>query len=192
MPLEKLFDQKNASANKLIVGAGLKAMVRDLRIYRIALSDKQVGVIRTNALSGKTGSGSDARGPGGGEFGIEDAARALPKISQLVSLPDVSVTTVIGHLPRLPYRIPGVYRNGAAGPELRVNWPAPADNAQVRKAGTYALTGSVPGTKLQPKAHITVKAQTAAKETPAPKRKMETFGLGLASAHGVVDGFRVE
>ena len=178
LPLEKLFDQKNASANKLIVGAGLKAMVRDLRIYRIALSDKQVGVIRTNALSGKTGSGSDARGPGGGEFGIEDAARALPKISQLVSLPDVSVTTVIGHLPRLPYRIPGVYRNGAAGPELRVNWPAPADNAQVRKAGTYALTGSVPGTKLQPKAHITVKAQTAAKETPAPKRKMETFGLG--------------
>ncbi|MDP6848940.1 MAG: glycoside hydrolase family 127 protein [Kiritimatiellia bacterium] len=104
------------------------------------------------------------------------AGRALPKVSLLQSLPDVDVGTVVGHLPHLPHYIPGVYKDGIKGPELRVIWPAPTDNSQVLKAGTYTVTGTVPGTKFQPKAVVTVKA--AAEKAADMQRVMESFPLG--------------
>ena len=182
VPLEKLFHQRKASYNRLIIGrsrhkhADLNAKIRDVRVYRIALTDKQVAVIRTNALSGKKVAASITKKPVQDEARTSAARKALPKISLLAGVPDIKASTVVGHLPRLPYRIAGVYRDKTKGPLLRVIWPATRDNIQVRKVGTYTLTGKVPGTEFQPKAVVTVKA--APEKTPAPKRRMEPFPLG--------------
>jgi DUF1680 family protein len=104
------------------------------------------------------------------------ASKALPMTSLLVSIPDVNVDTVVGHLPRLPIHIPGVYLDNTKGPLLRVIWPAPTDNSQVLEAGTYTVTGTVPGTKFQPKAVVTVKAESG--KPSARERLMEPFPLG--------------
>ena len=99
----------------------------------------------------------------------------LANFSQLVSVPDITVETVVGHLPRLPYHIPGFYRNNAKGPMVRVIWPAPVNNAQVLKAGTYTLRGTVPGTKFKPTATVSVKA--AFDTDHVPHRNVEPFPL---------------
>jgi uncharacterized protein len=180
--LEKIFHQRKASYNLLTIGRSrykhpdLKALIRDVRIYRIALSDKQVSVIRANALSGKKVTATNTKKPRQDKERTAAARRALPKASMLTGAADVSVTTAIGHLPRLPYRIAGVYRNGVKGPALRVIWPAPRDNILVRKAGSYTITGKVPGTEFQPKAVVTVAAQ--AQTGPTAKLLMAPFGLG--------------
>ncbi len=93
-----------------------------------------------------------------------------------VSVPDITVETVVGHLPRLPYHIPGFYRNNAKGPMVRVIWPAPVNNDQVSKAGTYTVTGTVPGTKFKPTATVSVKA--AFDTDHVPHRNVEPFPLG--------------
>jgi DUF1680 family protein len=180
--LVKLFHQRKASYNRLTIGrsrqkhADLNAKIRDIRVYRIALTDKQVGVIRANALSGKQTTAAITKKPSQDKERIAQAKKALPMVSLLTGAPDVKASTEAGHLPRLPYRIAGAYRGKANGPLLRVIWPAPRDNMQVRKTGTYTITGRVPGTALQPKAVVTVKAVS---ETPvAPKRTMEPFALG--------------
>jgi len=182
LPLEKVFHQAKAAANRLTIGrsqykhADLNAKVHDVRIYRIALTDKQVAVIRTNALSGKKAVASDTKTPRQDKLTAPAGGKSLPKASLLMSVPDVSVNTVVGHLPRLPYRVAGVYRNEIAGPLLRVIWPAPTDNSQARQAGAYTITGKVPATAFQPKAVVTVTVPP--ETTPTPKRKMEPFPLG--------------
>ena len=45
-----------------------------------------------------------------------------------MKVPDISVETIVGHLPQLPHTIPGAYRDGAKGPKVRVIWPSPVDN----------------------------------------------------------------
>ena len=52
-------------------------------------------------------------------------------------------------------------------------WPAPKDNSQVPKPGTYTVTGKVPGTPFQPKATVTVKpsARPAAGSGAQPSRR---------------------
>jgi len=112
-------------------------------------------------------------GPGLAEI---PGAKALPCVSQLTGVADITATTCVGHLPRLPYYVPGTYRNGVKGPDLRVIWPAPKDTAQVRKPGTYTITGKVPGTKFTPKAVVTVKV--SAGHVHGPKCRMASFGLG--------------
>ncbi len=101
---------------------------------------------------------------------------SLPDASRLVKVPNISVETIVGHLPRLPHTIPGVYRDGARGPKVRVIWPSPVDNRQVLEPGTYTVTGRLPGTDLQPKAVVTVKA--AVDPFTAPGRTLEAFPLG--------------
>ena len=101
----------------------------------------------------------------------------MPDASRLVKVPDISVETIVGHLPRLPHTIPGVYRDDAKGPKVRVIWPSPVDNRQVLEAGTYTVTGTLPGTDFQPKAVVTVKA--APDPVLAPRRTLEPFSLGL-------------
>jgi len=96
--------------------------------------------------------------------------------SQLVNVPDISVETVVGHLPPLPHTVPAVYRGGAVGPKVRVIWPSPVDNRQALDPGTYTVIGMVPGTDFQPKAVVTVKAATA--PAAAPRRTLEAFPLG--------------
>jgi DUF1680 family protein len=118
---------------------------------------------------------------GGDQFldGIGETALNARAASALVSVPNITAETVVGHLPRLPYTIPGQYRDGVTGPQVRVVWPAPTDNQQVLETGTYAVTGTVPGTTFQPTATVTVRqVPEAGPESRGPQRHIEPFPLG--------------
>lgn len=169
----------NAKDNKVYIGKSiasestpLNARLHDFRIYRIALSGDQVSTIRGNAL--KQGQEEAQR--------RREEAQKLPAFpgnpqlynQYLASVPDIQVETTVGYLPRLPRLVKGQYKDGTSGPEVRVLWPAPEDNSQVLSPGTYTVTGSVPGTEIEPKAIITIKEA----EGPAtPSRKLEVFDL---------------
>ncbi len=172
--------QTVGDANRLYIGraqsdAGptLNARVRDVRIYRVALTEQQVAAIRNNALSGRQSGG---RGTQPTAVLPSDAIpRESPLASQLERIPDIQIETVVGQLPRLPRSLPAVYRSKAAGPEVRVIWPSPKDNSQVLEPGSYTVTGKVPGTSFQPKATITVRATSPV--PPTPVRLVEAFPL---------------
>jgi DUF1680 family protein len=178
--LEQVINQTSAEANHLFIGRGqeetestLHARVRDVRLYRIALTDQQVATVHNNALSRRSGANRGAAAPV-----ISTAAIPLdsPLASQLERIPDLVADTVVGELPRLPYAVPAVYRHGARGAEVRVVWPAPKDNSQVLAPGTYTVTGKVPGTSFQPRAIVTVRP--ADKVVAIPSRTVESFPLG--------------
>ena len=65
-----------------------------------------------------------------------------------VGVPDIEVETWRGHLPHLPYYLPGRYGDDRKGPPVRVLWPAPVDNSAALAVGTYTVAGAVPGTEL--------------------------------------------
>jgi uncharacterized protein len=179
--LEQVLDQEDASANQLYVGKshsdtdpGLDAMLHDVRLYSVALTDQQVATIHKRALTSEKIAATVPPVP----LKSEPAASAGTTLEpfELVSVPDVSVDTTMGFLPRLPRIVAGLYRNGTKALDVRVIWPSPTNNQQVLQAGTYALTGRVAGTKLEPKAHITVKEISP--ESTAPRRTLEPFPLG--------------
>jgi len=168
----------------------LNAMIHDFRIYRVPLSSAQVAVIYTNALRGK----------GINEGVVNTTGRRveepLPQFSPteaqlynayLVKVSDVEVETEVGNLPRLPSYVSGTYKGEmkGKGPKVRVLWPFATDNSAVLTPGRYTITGRVPGTDLQPKAIVTVKAST---KSTAPGLKLVTFDLSRVSlktdAHG--------
>jgi Uncharacterized protein conserved in bacteria len=174
--LEQVLDQENGSANHIYIGksqydndATLVAELHDIRIYSIALSEQQVSTIYSNALTGQTStsrSAADSKAVG---------ASAIATAFGLTGVPDISVETEQGQLPKLPILIAGVYRDGRAGPPVRVLWPAPTNNVQVLEPGSYVITGRVAGTEFQPKATVTVKkAETT---SAGPKRSLEAFPL---------------
>ena len=98
-----------------------------------------------------------------------------PLAATLSYVPDITVETVAGMLPRLPATVPAVYRDGAKGDEVRVIWPSPTDNSQVRTPGSYSVTGRVAGTALTPKAIVIVKVPVGT--TTPPDRLAEAFPL---------------
>ncbi len=179
---QQLIDQTSRDANRLYIGrsqdeaaATLHGRVRDVRVYRVALTDAQVAAIHTNASA----RGQAGRGRGAAPAPVISTAaipRDSPLASQLVRIPDIQAGTTVGNLPRLPREIPAVYRNGAGGPNVRVIWPAPKDNGQVLRPGTYIVTGKVPGTSFEPRATVTVKP--AMTKVPVPARTVEAFALG--------------
>ena len=61
------------------------------------------------------------------------------------------------------------------GADVRVIWPSPADNSEVMEPGTYTVTGSVPGTRFEPKATVIVKVRVGT--TTPPSRLVEAFPL---------------
>jgi len=170
----------NATPNRLFIGRSqddaaptLHARLRDFRIYRIALTDQQVATIRTNGLPGRQT--TRGRGTPPPEISTADIPRESPLASQLASVQDVTVQTIVGTLPRLPYTVPAAYRDNAKGPEVRVLWPSPTDNSEVAKPGTYTVTGKIPGTSFAPKATVIVKVPVGT-VTP-PSRLVEPFSL---------------
>jgi len=179
---EQLINQASAHATRLYIGRlqddaapTLHGRLRDLRVYRVALSDAQVATIHKNASAGRQA----GRGRGAAPAPVISTAaipRESPLASRLERVPDISAETVVGHLPRLPREIPAVYRNNVEGPKVRVIWPAPKDNSQVTKPGTYTVAGKVPGTSFQPSATVTVKP--AVKAASARTRTVEPFALG--------------
>jgi uncharacterized protein len=167
------------AANRLFLGRSqddgapaLHARLRDVRVYRIALSDEQISTIRRNGLSGRQMTGRGAPEP---EISTSAIPRESPFASRLSDVPDISVDTIVGMLPRLPARIPATYRDRRRGPDVRVIWPAPDDNSEVMKPGSYTLAGRVPGTRFAPRATVIVKVPVGT--TTAPSRLVEPFPL---------------
>lgn len=188
--LDQIFDNKSGDKNVLYIGksitsesASLNAKLHDFRIYRIPLNDKQVARIYHNSLK-------EEQEEETGEEQAKDLP-SFPKTSPqlynqyLTSVSDISVTTGVGYLPRLPSYIKGIYKDGVQGPEVRVIWPAPTDNNQVLKTGQYTVTGIIPGTDLKPKALVKV---IASKEAATPQRKLEVFHLDQVSLNNDLDG----
>ncbi|WNH11872.1 beta-L-arabinofuranosidase domain-containing protein [Thalassobellus suaedae] len=180
LDLEKLFNNKSKKKNALYIGKSLgsnhtflDANLFDFRIYRIPLTEKQIGGIYRNALGITETVVNETKGP------VDD----LPKFSRsnsqlynqfLTSVPNIEVETVIGNLPRLPRYVKGEYKTEVEGPEVRIIWPAPTDNRDVLKTGQYVVTGRVSGTDFKPKAFVTV---VDANESKTPNRKLEVFNL---------------
>ena len=169
-----------AERNRLYIGRSqaedsgtLHARLRDIRIYGVALSDEQIRAIRNNALPRR----ETIRGRGGPAAVIPGNAIPLEAAfaATISSVPDITVDTVMGMLPRLPHVIAAIYRDSRTGPPVRVIWPAPTDNAAVRRPGTYTLTGRVPGTRFEPKATVIVKVPVGT--TTVPSRLAEPFTL---------------
>ena len=154
-------------------GPRLGGQLHDLRIYRSALSDRQVAVIHHNATSDEKITGDGDRGDGRPER--QGGRRAHLLHRGLEGVPDVEVTTKVGHLPHLPRRIPGIYRDGR-GPAVRVIWPSPEDNREVVRPGSYVVTGTVPGTRFEPKARVHVAEAAGAAKAPEPS--LAPFPLG--------------
>jgi len=182
LTLGQVLNQDDAAANLLYIGksqyedANLNAKVHDVRIYGIALSDKQIATIRNNALSDNQTVTSETETPREDQPVVSTKKVTSPGSLQLIDVPDITAETIVGQLPRLPYGIPGIYHDGAKGSLVRVIWPAPTNNEQVLKEGIYTVMGSVPGTTFQPKATVTVKA--APETTSVPQCDLEPFPLG--------------
>jgi hypothetical protein len=181
LSLTDVLNQDNPSANQLYIGksryndAALGAQLHDVRFYSIALSDQQVATIRHNAISDKEMVTTST--PATQQEGApEEVTEAAPIYAGLMEVPDFTAETMVGHLPRLPVHIAGVYGDGADGPLVRVIWPAPADNSQVRQPGTYVITGTAPGTVFTPRATVTVKA--APGQALQPRMDLAPFPLG--------------
>jgi DUF1680 family protein len=177
--LTDILDQDNPAANHLYIGksqsyekANFGGMIYDVRFYSIALTDRQVATIHHNAISAEKM--TPQKKPDEPTKKKQDAV--LLAALKLLGVPDVTVKTPVGHLPRFPYHIPGIYRDNIEGPLVRVIWPAPVDNSTVTEPGTYTVTGIVPGTDFEPKAIVTV---AAAQDTETiPKLKLRPFELG--------------
>ena len=178
--LESLLDRDDARRNQLYLGRShydtdpyLDALLHDVRLYSIALTDQQVATICKNALPG--GKTSTPAKPVATQHEPAATGGTAWLGFELLSVPDVAVDTAAGTLPRLPRAVAGEYRGGAKGPKVRIIWPSPTNNESVLHPTTYMVTGRVAGTKLEPKATVTVKA--ALGESPAPVRSVEVFPL---------------
>ncbi len=181
--LADLLSPEDASENRLYIGrslydgdALLGGKVYDVRFYSIALTDQQVAVIRRNAISDNTTSPTGPVTPAAQETDVPVKDTSSVYGAELVAVPDIVAETVVGHLPHLPIYLPAQYADGGDGPAVRVIWPSPADNRQVRQPGTYTVTGAVPGTTFAPKAMVTVKSESP--NEPAPEQQLEPFPLG--------------
>jgi hypothetical protein len=169
---------QTSTTNRLFLGRTqddaaptLHARLRDIRLYRVAIGDEPVAAIRRNALT----AAAPQRGRGAApEISIANIPRESPFAPRITNVPDVTVDTVIGMLPRLPVMVPAAFAGGATG-TVRVIWPSPTDTTEVQKAGAYTVLGRVPGTRFEPKATVIVKVAVGTM-TP-PDRLVEPFPL---------------
>jgi DUF1680 family protein len=174
----QIVSQAEGAANRLFVGRSqldtdptLHGRVRDLRIYRIALTDQQVAATKNNVGRQTTG----RRGAPPPVISTAAIPKDSPWASKVSHVPDITVNTIVGMLPRLPATIAAVYKANAKGPDLRVIWPSPTDNSEVRAPGSYTVTGKVPGTSFEPRATVIVKVPIGT--TTPPGRLAEAFSL---------------
>jgi len=184
LTLERVLSPDNGDDNRAFIGASqdgnaprLNGLVHDVRIYSTALNGRQVAVIYQNAMGGGS-SGSAAEAGGQPEQDTKPGGIAQPMAGLLMGVKETAVETRKGDLPRLPYRVPGIYQGGVAGPDVRVIWPSPKNNRQVQTNGTYTVVGKVPGTSLEAKATVTVKEAIT---SVLPTRRLEAFPLGAVT-----------
>ena len=156
-----ILGQGDGSGNHLYLGKSFfdgdrrfGGKLYDVRLYRIALSARQVAVIRHNAISDEELVYVEDDVAGDGKSEELSGARQL--VEGLVGVKDVEVRTVVGQLPKLPYYVRGIYEDGVDGGDVRIIWPSPRDNALVKEPGSYSVTGYVPGTNIKAKASVVV------------------------------------
>jgi uncharacterized protein len=178
--LAQLFDNHSGANNKLFIGKSmnsdhgwLNAKLHDFRIYRIPLSERQIARIHNIALKKEE---TVVRRRGEPEPNLTAFPKTTPQLYNafLTGVPDIQVETMVGHLPRLPRYVSGIFTNNIEGQDVRVIWPSPVDNNQVLTPGSYTVTGKVAGTDIHPNAIITVKE---AKEPAKLSRTLEVFSL---------------
>jgi DUF1680 family protein len=163
-------------------GPALHARLHDLRIYRIALSGQQVATIRRNALSGRPLTRGPGRGGPAAVLPTDSVPTEWALAAEISHIPDITVETLVGTLPRLPATTAAVFRTDRArrgSRQLRVIWPAPADNRRVVRPGSYRVTGRIAGTQATITATVVVKAPVGTM-TP-PSRLAEPFPLSQVS-----------
>lgn len=166
------------TTNRLFLGRAqddatptLHGRLRDIRLYRVAIGDEPIATIRRNAMA----AAAPARGRGAvPEISTANIPRESPFAPRITNVPDVTVDTTVGMMPRLPVLVPATYAGGVTG-TVRVIWPSPTDATEVQKAGTYTVSGRVPGTRFEPKATVIVKVPVGIM-TP-PDRLVEAFPL---------------
>ena len=106
---------------------------------------------------------------------------SIPKESPLASrvshVPDITVETIVGMLPRLPATVPrGAIATTHKGPDVRVIWPSPTDNsAGARSPARTRSPARCPAPPFEPKATVIVKVPVGTM-TP-PSRLAEAFPL---------------
>jgi len=165
-----VFSQADPSANFLIVGGtpeghALHADLRDLRLYNIALGPAEVLRICTGiARAGEVAQDEDTPSV---DPGTEEGGVTGPHYAGLAAVPALRIETRAGVLPRLPYYLPGIYRDGVEGPPVRVVWPAPVDNRPFLEPGRQDIAGTVPGTGFVARATVTVRPVGTALAAPA-------------------------
>ncbi len=180
LELEKLFFQGAVDATRLYIGRSLSANptflnanLHDFRFYRIPLNEEQITTIHHNAIQIEAAVVNERK----------ETNDDLPQFNEntpqlynqyLIEVPDIHVTTALGHLPRLPRYIPAQYKAGINGGKVRIQWPAPVDNNQVLKPGKYTMTGRVAGTDFRPKAFVTVLDND---NSQTPTRNLAPFSL---------------
>ncbi len=187
--MEDVLNASRPKSNQLLIGGSLSGDsmlnggLHDVRFYRIALSEKQVAVIHHNAISDAKWGDENSADESDGDY-RKDNARQLT--AGLTGVQDVRIETHVGQLPHLPYYLDGIYQDGAKGPKVRVIWPAPKADDQVRKAGSYRVTGQVPGTDFKPVATV---VNTESKPVAPPcERVLESFPLGQVLLNPYPDG----
>jgi hypothetical protein len=156
MGIDQVLDQQNADLNKLYIGRsqsggnGLKAKLHDVRLYSEALNDEQVATIRRNAIAGTQRATNGADGKADNTSRMQAANMPNSAGPELSGVTDITATTNVGQLPKLPITIAAMYASGAKGPEVRVIWPSPRDNNVVLKAG-ITVTAKLPARASRPR-----------------------------------------
>ena len=143
-----------------------------MRIYRIALTDQQVATIRNNALAARPATTARAPVP---EISTAAIPLESPLAATLSNVPDITVETIVGTLPRLPAEIAGTYRDNSRGQTFASSGRLRSTTAMSLKPGSYTVTGKVPGTSFAPKATVIVKVPVGT--TTPPSRLAEPFAL---------------
>ncbi|MES2652219.1 MAG: beta-L-arabinofuranosidase domain-containing protein [Bacteroidota bacterium] len=156
----------------------LNAMLHDFRLYRVALSGRQIAGIYNNSQRGVNQGVVNTTTKR--EEDLPQFSKTEPQLynAYLVKVADVKVETEVGNLPRLPTYVQGTYKNEIKGTIVRVLWPSPVDNAAVLTPGQYTVTGRVAGTDFKPRAFITVKASI---KSTTPVSKLVAFNLNQVS-----------
>jgi DUF1680 family protein len=180
LEVEMLFSQEPSDATRLYIGrslslnpAFLDARLHDYRFYRIPLNEQQITNIYRNAIKIEAAAVNERKETNDDLPQFDENTPQLYN-QYLMGVPDINVTTNLGHLPRLPRYIPGQYKAGINGGKVRVQWPAPENNLQVLKPGKYTITGTVAGTAFQPKAFVTVLDND---HSHTPDRNLVPFSL---------------
>ncbi len=179
--LSDLLDQDNPDNNHIYLGKSLydgdqtlQGRLYDVRFYNIALNPKNIAEIHHNAISDEEFVYTGKEITPNNDTEQYNGPHQL--YAGLVEVDDTEVQTSTGTLPQLPYYLPGKYKNSSTKEPVRVIWPSPKDNSQVKTPGSYTITGTVPATDLKPKAIVTV--VDSPNNTTAKQQALIPFALG--------------